>query len=153
MCLVRDLLRRKTLLFTFLFHFFHVLIDENFHVHVVQVTVDEHLLDTSDHCTGDPVDTHTYRERKAEESGHDRHERIHGLHGIGHGLAGIFTLCCLRHQLDVDHLRKPGQDRDQNGNDRKKNGASGYNSLDVVPGILGNIQSKKVLHFGNIGGC
>ena len=67
-CLIGDLLWRKSLFCTLLLDLFHVFIYQIVDVHLVQLTVDQQLLDTSYNSTCDPVNTKTYRECETEYS-------------------------------------------------------------------------------------
>ena len=150
MCLISDLLRRKSGFCPLLFYFLHVFINQNFNIHLVQMTVNKNLLDASYNSTGNPVNTKTYRECEAEKCWHKRHYHVHGLHGTCHGICAIIILSSLRHQLQVQHLSSPGKNRDKKRCDCKKNGSACNNCCDIVPWHICNVQPQKALHVGNL---
>ena len=95
-------------LFHFLFAFLYVGTDDIVHIHLINMPVDNNLLNRTDNCTGNPVDTHTTGECQTEECGHNRHKVIHYLHGILHGsclIVGVIAcLLGLGHQLYTNPL-------------------------------------------------
>ena len=65
-CLIGDLLRRKSFLRTLFLHLLHVLVYQIIDIHLIKMTIDKPLLNTSYNRTCDPVNTKTYRECETE---------------------------------------------------------------------------------------
>ena len=101
--------------------FFLIMTNQLFHIYLLHLPVDHQLLDASDHSTDYPVNTDTYRESETEYGRHDRHERIHALHGSFH--CTWFTVRCLLwlwHQFVVHPLGQPGKNRNHNSRKYQK---------------------------------
>src|SRR5699024_2795986 len=154
-CLLCDLLRRQTCFFSLLIGFFLILCDQFINIDRFHMTVDDDLLDASQQCTGDPVDTDTDGERQTHKSVDNRHICVHHSQGSFHTSLFLLVVChCgLRHQLIVQPLGKPRQYRHQNCQNDHYHRSCLQASLEKIHRRLGNIVGQEHIYAGGIFRC